>query len=299
MKTSSLGDVVHHCPAVYEAARNLPGADIDWVVEEAFAGVPAMHASVRRVIPVALRRWRSALWRRSTWSEFAAFRASLALERYDAVIDTQGLVKSAFIARFANGPLHGLDRASERERLAHLFYRHAHPVQWALHPVDRNRLLTAQALGYAVQGPPEYGLRVEAPEPVTRAVFLTMTSRAEKLWAEERWIDLGRSLGMPVVLPWGTAEERARAGRIAEAIGNAVVAERMTLAELARLFAQSTWVVGVDTGLTHLAAALGCRTVGIYCGTDPALYGLRAARAASVGANRQPPSVEQVRKEIL
>ena len=299
MKTSSLGDVVHHCPAVSEAARNLPGAEIDWVVEEAFAGVPAMHGSVRRVIPVALRRWRSALWRQSTWSEFAAFRASLALERYDAVIDTQGLVKSAFIARFANGPLHGLDRTSERERLAHLFYRHTHPVQWALHPVDRNRLLTAQALGYAVQGPPEYGLRVEAPEPATQAVFLTMTSRAEKLWAEERWIDLGRSLGMPVVLPWGTAGERARAERIADAIGTAVVAERMTLAELARLFAQSTRVVGVDTGLTHLAAALGCRTVGIYCGTDPALYGLRAARAVSVGANRQPPSVEEVRKEVL
>src|ERR671911_3181915 len=95
VKTSSLGDVVHNCPAVSDAARALPGAAIDWIVEEPFAGIAAMHAAVRRVIPVAVRRWRSALWRPATWSEMAQWRRALREERYDAVIDTQSLLKSA------------------------------------------------------------------------------------------------------------------------------------------------------------------------------------------------------------
>ncbi|HEY6821816.1 MAG TPA: lipopolysaccharide heptosyltransferase I [Burkholderiales bacterium] len=299
VKTSSLGDVVHQCPAVSEAARNLPAAEVDWVVEEAFAGVPAMHASVRRVIPLALRRWRRALFSPTAWREFASFRESVAAERYDAIVDTQGLIKSALVARLANGPVHGLDRASEREPLARFFYRHVHPVQFALHPVERNRLLTAQALGYAVEGPPEYGLRIEAPQRVARCIFLTMTSRPEKLWPEARWIELGRSLAMPIVLPWGTAGERARAERIARAIGaGAVVAPSMALRELAGLFAASSGVVGIDTGLTHLAAALGCRTVGLYCGTDPARYGLRAQHAVNLGALGRPPAVDEARKAL-
>src|SRR5258706_10891264 len=117
VKTSSLGDVVHHCPAVSDAARKLPAAEIDWVVEEPFAGVAAMHPAVRRVIPVALRRWRRAPWNPAVWAELAAFRRALSGERYDAVIDSQGLLKSAFIASFARGPQHGLDRASAREPL--------------------------------------------------------------------------------------------------------------------------------------------------------------------------------------
>jgi heptosyltransferase-1 len=125
-----------------------------------------------------------------------------------------------------------------------------------------------------------------------------MTSRPEKLWPEKDWIELGRSLGMAIALPWGSDEERARAERIAAGIGNASVTGRMDLRELAAFFAESIQVVGVDTGLTHLAAALGCTTVGIYCGTDPALYGLRAPHALSVGGDGQVPSPEQVRKAL-
>src|ERR671925_1213291 len=101
VKTSSLGDVVHNCPAVSDAARAAPGAAIDWIVEEAFAGIAAMHVAVRRVIPVAVRRWRAALWKREVWAEIGAWRRALRAEEYDAVIDTQSLLKSALIARAA------------------------------------------------------------------------------------------------------------------------------------------------------------------------------------------------------
>src|SRR5687767_884207 len=133
VKTSSLGDVVHQCPAVSDAARRLPGAEIDWVVEEGFAGIARMHRAVHRVVPVALRRWRAAPWKPGVWREIGEFRASVAAERYDAIVDTQGLLKSALITRAARGRRHGMDRASAREGLAARFYDVRHAVPHGLH----------------------------------------------------------------------------------------------------------------------------------------------------------------------
>ncbi len=293
VKTSSLGDVVHNCPAVTDAARALPGAAIDWMVEEPFAGIARMHRSVRRVIPVAARRWRAALWQPAVWSEIGAWRRELRGARYDAVVDTQSLVKSALLGKLARGTHHGMDRASAREPLAALLYDARHAVPRDLHAVERNRLLAGQALGYAVQGPPDYGLSVPAAGKSGYVVLLTMTSRAHKLWPEARWIELGRGLRAPAILPWGSEAERARAERIASAVGGKVP-ERMELEDLARLFAGAQSVVGLDTGLTHLAAALGARTVGIYCGSDPALTGIFGApRARNVGAAGREPAVAE------
>lgn len=294
VKTSSLGDVVHNCPAVSDAARALPGAAIDWVVEEPFAGIAVMHRAVRRVIPVAVRRWRSALWKRSVWSEIGALRGELRGERYDAVVDTQSLVKSALVCTLASGKRHGMDRASAREWLAPSFYDVRHSVPRNLHAVERNRLLTASALGYEVSEAPDYGLRVPETSKSRYVVLLTMTSRADKLWPEERWVELGRDLGAPAILPWGSEEERARAERIAATIGGTVL-PRKSLSDLARLFANARAVVGLDTGLTHLAAALGVPAVGIYCGSDPALTGLYGAPLArNAGGPARPPSVAEV-----
>jgi heptosyltransferase-1 len=295
VKTSSLGDVVHNCPAVSDVARALPGAAIDWVVEAPFAGIAAMHPAVRRVIPVAVRRWRSALWKPAVWSEIAQWRRELRDERYDAVIDTQSLFKSALISASALGRRHGLDRASARELLAPMFYDVRHRVPRGLHAVERNRRLAAQALGFSLSDSPDYGLRVPAAAKSSYAVLLTMTSRADKLWPDERWIELARELRMPAMLPWGSEEERARAQRIGAATGGPVMPKRLSAEELARLFAAAASVVGLDTGLTHFAAALGTPTVGIYCGSDPALTGLYGAlRATNVGAKGRVPEVREV-----
>jgi heptosyltransferase-1 len=295
VKTSSLGDVVHNCPAVSDAARAFPGAAIDWVVEEPFAGIAAMHPAVRRVIPVAVRRWRAALFKSSTWSEMVAWRRGLRAERYDAVVDTQSLFKSALITSLAQGKRHGLDRASAREVLAPMFYDVRHSVPRGQHAVERNRQLAAEALGYSLQDPLEYGLRVPGAARSAYAVLLTMTSRDDKLWPDERWIELARELRMPAMFPWGSDIERSRAERIAGAVGGTTMPRRLGIDELASLFVGASAVIGLDTGLTHFAAALGVRTVGIYCGSDPALTGIYGApRAQNVGAAGKPPEVREV-----
>jgi heptosyltransferase-1 len=298
VKTSSLGDVVHQCPAVSDAARGVPGAQIDWVVEEGFAAIARLQAHVGRVIPVAVRRWRGALWRSAVWREIAAFRERLAAERYDAVIDTQGLLKSALITRFACGTRHGMDRASAREPLAARFYDRVHAVPRGLHAVERNRRLTAAALAIPLQSAVDYGLQTKGEAsgmPSSYSVLLTMTSRADKLWPDARWIEVGRALALPVVLPWGSAEERSRADRIARGIGQAVVPEKMKLEELADVLVNARNVVGLDSGLTHLAAALGAPTVAVFCGSDPALTGLYGARrATNVGALGRPAQAFEV-----
>jgi heptosyltransferase-1 len=311
VKTSSLGDVVHNCPAVSDAAHHLPDAVIDWVVEESFAEIAALHASVRRVIPVALRRWRGAPLSSGTWSEAAAFREALRSERYDAVIDSQGLIKSALVAAQARGRRHGFDRASARESLAARFYDVVHSVPADLHAVERNRRLAGAALGYAPERLCDYGLRVEvevsmqtkSQTPSPYALLLTMSSRRDKLWPQERWGALGAWLqgqGIRCVLPWGTDEERRRCANIATTMPGAVVPERMSLADLARLIRAAHCVIGLDTGLTHLAVALQAPAVGLYCGSSSALTGLYGSGpVCNLGAAGRPPQVAEVEEAVI
>ena len=305
VKTSSLGDVVHNCPAVTDAARLVPGAVIDWVVEEPFAEIAALHASVRRVIPVAIRRWRGALLAAATWSELGEFRAALRGERYDAVIDSQGLIKSALVAALALGRKHGFDRASAREAFAARFYDVTHAVAANLHAVERNRQLAAAALGYRAEGPCDYGLRVAGEPPDLQgraarpyALLFTMTSRPDKLWPEEEWRSLAGALqerGLQCLLPWGTPEEEQRCTRIAAGLASTLVPRRLSLAELARLARGAYCVVGVDTGLAHLAVALEVPVAGLYCGSDPALTGLQGkGRFWNLGQAGRPPAVGEV-----
>ena len=302
VKTSSLGDVVHNGPAVSDVARHLPGAEIDWVVEEAFAGIASLHEAVRRVIPVAVRRWRAAPLAPATWAEIGAFRRALRAQRYERVIDSQGLLKSALVGALAQGERHGFDRGSAREPVAAHFYDACHGVPRGLHAVERNRLLAAAALDFLAGGACDYGFRAEGATPLGTsapvAVLLSMSSRAEKLWDESRWIELGGALaqrGLQCVLPWGSAAERARSERLAGEIAGAVVPRRMALAELARLLRRAHCVIGLDTGLAHLAAALGALSIGVFCGSDPSLTGLYGtARARNVGGEGRPPEAVEV-----
>ena len=300
VKTSSLGDVIHNLPVVTDLRAHFPDAAIDWVVEEGFADIARLHPGVRRVIPVALRRWRKSLASPATWREMRAFRATLQAENYDLVIDTQGLMKSALITRMARGRRCGYAASSAREPLAARFYDATFEVPGSLHAVERNRRLAALAAGYTASATPDYGIAVP-PAPTfasPNAVLLTATSRDDKLWPEDRWIAAGRALhqrGLSCLLPAGSATERERATRIAQAIPGAVALPPLSLPELAAQLADARIVIGVDTGLVHLAAALGRPTLALFCASDPALTGVVASTPAiNLGSRGRPPSVEHV-----
>jgi heptosyltransferase-1 len=306
VKTSSLGDVVHALPAVSDARSVSAVERIDWVVEESLAAVPRLHSGVTGVIPIAIRRWRRALWQSRIRGEIAVCMRRLHEQSYDAVIDAQGLFKSALIALAARGTRYGLDFRSSREPLAP-FYHRTFRVSWKLHAVERNRLLLAQALGYPVPQRCDYGIsavprRFDWLAATAYAVLLHVTSGDYKLWDEQSWLALGDALnsaGIACVLPWGSAREHERSLRVAGKLRVAIVPPALGLEDIAGLFAGAKAVVGVDTGLTHLAAALGVPTVGIYCATDPAATGIYGcARARNLGGIGQTPAVNEVVKML-
>src|SRR6202521_1011124 len=237
IKTSSLGDVIHQMPALTEARAHRPDARFSWVVEEVYAPLVRLHPAAAEVIPVATRLLRD--------------------RTYDEVIDTQGLIRTGLIAKLARGRRHGYDAESIKEPFAARFYDVRHAVSRDMHAIARNRMLTGRALGYIADGPADYGLTRRA-KPAAYAVLLHATARPEKLWPEEHWLEIGRALsrrGVKVVLPWGTADERARSERLAAALPDARVPPRQPLDQMAQLIAGAALVVGVDTGLLHLAAA--------------------------------------------
>lgn len=342
VKTSSLGDVIHNLPVVSDLRRHFPEARIDWCVEEGFQALPALHPGVAQVIPVAVRRWRKHLLQGATWGEIGAFRRTLRETAYDAVLDTQGLVKSALIARQARGPKAGYAPESAREPLAAHFYNQTYAIPTGIHAVTRNRWLAAAAFGYAQELellPLDYGIAASPRLPALPtevdtarpyAVLLTATSRDDKLWPEEHWIALGRALlaaGLDLRLPGGSARERERAGRIAAALNSSGTtppnpawindlqppclenqagrassapprAEALPasgLAELAAVIGAARLAVGVDTGLTHLAAALNIPTLALFVATDPGLTGvLSAGLHANLGGKAQCPDPRDV-----
>jgi heptosyltransferase-1 len=300
IKTSSLGDVIHHMPAVAESRVHFPRARISWLVEEAYAPLVALHPAVDDVIPVAWRRWRRRLLANQIWREIGDWRRRIGARQYDRIVDTQGLIRTAIMGRAAHGPHHGYDRNSIREPLASRFYDVRFPVSRDLHAIERNRRLTALALGYRSEGAADYGLdRAALRTSGDRyAVLLHGTARPEKEWPVAHWIELGKILNardLAVLVPWGSDAERVRAAEIVAALPNARVADRQPIDEVAKTVAGAACVIGGDTGLVHLAAALGVPLVAIFSGSDPALTRpVGAGPIEVVGTKGTTPSVEDV-----
>lgn len=305
VKTTSMGDVVHALPAASDIVRALPGAELDWLVETPFAAIPRMHGGIRQVHALSWRKWRRQLARPDTWRAMAALRAELRDQRYDLVIDLQGLLKSALWARQAAAPIAGYDRRSAREPLASWAYTARHAVPRALQAVERCRRLAAAALGLPQpSGAPDFGLQAPAPGwqgPDHYAVLVPSASRAAKLWPERHWVAVGRRLAdqgwRPVVL-WGNEAEQSLAENIAAGC-DGEVPPFLGVGEVAAVLESARVIVGLDTGFTHLGAALGRPTVGIYCDHDPGLAGLCGAGGVhSLGGKGQLPRVQDVQSRL-
>lgn len=276
-----MGDLIHTLPAVTDACLSIPGIRFDWVAEESFIEIPAWHPAVDKVIPIALRRWRKNISQAIKGSELSSVFHNLRETEYDIVIDAQGLIKSAIVSGFSKGKRYGMDRDSCREPLASCFYQHKIPVAKGFHAIKRVRLLFSKVLGYEFEAQQlNYGLdsNVFKNEINQRnyVVFLHATSWKTKLWTENKWVklaELANEHGYNVLLPWGNAEEKRRAIAIEARVANAVVLSKLNLRGIAEVLANASAIVGLDTGLAHLGAALDIPGVTLYIATSPALTG--------------------------
>lgn len=283
VKTSSMGDVLHTLPALTDAMNAIPGISFDWVVEENFAQIPSWHPAVDKVIPVAIRRWRKNWFGSETRQQRCDFKRELQLRTYDAVIDAQGLIKSAaLITRVAKGKKHGQDAKSAREPFASWFFNQRHDIDKMQHAVERTRELFAKSLGYekpATQGDYAIASRFlsHLPADANRyLVFLHATTRANKHWPESHWrelIGLLANQDLIIKLPWGAEHEYQRALRLAEGFDHVAVLPKLSLQQVAEILAGAKAVISVDTGLSHLTAALDRPNVTLYGPTDPGLIG--------------------------
>ncbi|NUF26793.1 heptosyltransferase-1 [Gilliamella bombicola] len=311
VKTSSMGDVLHTLPALTDASNNLANITFDWVVEENFAQIPSWHYAVNKVIPVAIRRWRKSWFAKTTRQERHDFIQTLRQQQYDVIIDAQGLIKSAFlITRKAQGIKHGLDRKSIKEPIASWFYDVKHNVPKQMHAIERIRLLFAQSLQY--QLPNSMGdyaiarhfLSSLPSDNQQYLIFLHATTRDEKHWSEDAWrklIKLVEPTGLRIKLPWGAPHEQARAIRLAQGFQHVEVLPKCPLSDIATIIAGAKAVVSVDTGLSHLTAALDRPNITLFGKTDPKLIGGYGKNQFSIISNEksmQTIQAEQVYQQL-
>ena len=319
VRVSSLGDVVHNMPVIADIRRRYPDAQIDWLVEESFLDLVQLVDGVRRAIPFSLRRWRKRLFSLDNWREIGAFRRALAAEKYDLVIDCQGLIKTAWVASWARGPLVGLANRTDGagfEWPVRFFYDRRVPIPPRTHVVERTRQLVAGALDLpAPQTTDEIDFGIDTRRaslalsslglnlPVPYVVFVHATSRADKQWPDTAWIELGQSLvrrGASIVLPWGSDAERETSERLAREFGAAaIVPPRMSLPAVVGLIDGAAATVGVDTGLVHIAAALKRPTVELYnFATAWRTGGYWSPNVINLGTAGKPPTLQEVKSAL-
>jgi heptosyltransferase-1 len=283
VRLSSMGDVVHTLPALSDAAQANSAIRFDWAVDESFAQIPAWHRNVDRVFPIALRRWRGDLASQNGRAEARAFLKTFRAEKYDVIVDLQGEFKSAFVARLARGMRAGYDGASAREWGAHLSYGQKYNVPRNAHSMSRMRRLLSQALSYEYdEASVDYGIERARLLPASLelnrpyVVLIHSTSWVSKNWPEHYWRELAQKLtaaGLSIVLPWGSESERERSARIAGNDPHSIVLPQLSISEKASIIERAAATVGLDTGLSHIAAALGVPSVTLYGATDPNLCG--------------------------
>ena len=311
VRVSSLGDVLHNLPMVADLLRHDPAAQIDWVVEEGYVSLVRLNPHVRKIIPFALRRWRKSLSSQATRDEMRAFVRTLREEQYDYVFDTQGLLKTGIImgaARLAPGGRKvGLANGSEGsgyEGVSRLFHTNSIRLDARTHAVARGRLVAGRQLGYAVDSAPDFGLPPPQPGDARPAwmpagdyaVFFHGTARAGKKWAAANWIATGAALApMPVLLAWGSPAEQADAEALAASLPNARVLPKLSMMDAVSLARHAALAIGVDTGLTHIAAAFLRPTVEIYADSPKwKTEGNWSPRIVNLGERGAPPTAAEV-----
>lgn len=284
VKMSSMGDVLHTLPAITDLKAYHSALELHWVIEANFAHLAQWHSGVDHIIPIEQRKWLA----QPSWHSYQQWRRwkhQLQQTHYDVVIDAQGLLKSALIARAARthqgkpAQRHGFD--APREPLAKLAYHHRHKINSDQHAVTRTRQLFAQTLGYAVTTTPHFGIQpyfTNAQASAASVVLIPGTTWHTKHWHFAHWVSLAQELiqkQLPVYVIWGSAQEKALAEALQALVPEVCFsAQRASIEAVAQQLQNARAVVGVDTGFTHIAGALGVPTLALYGPTSSKKVGL-------------------------
>jgi heptosyltransferase-1 len=328
VKLSSLGDVLHNLPLVWDLRARLPNAQIDWVVEEGYVHLlePLLTTpgfkGIDHIIPFGLRRWKTNLFKLNTWKEFFHFKKRLQRSSYDIIIETQGLLKSAIVCfltkKNSDAMIAGLANATQYsgyEPLAKFFYSQSVQVPIDCHAVDRSRRVMCSALDWPLVGrstSPQFypqnfleSLSEKTLPGLQKPYVLCFHSSAReaKRWSNENWIALGKELssrGYQPVFPWGSPSEKLISTQLASQIPGAIVPPAFSIEAAFSVISGAALSVGVDTGLTHLAAVLGKPTVEIYCDSPRwKTEGYWSEDVRNMGDIQAPPTAAEVTQACL
>ncbi|URJ23248.1 lipopolysaccharide heptosyltransferase I [Blochmannia endosymbiont of Camponotus sp. C-003] len=281
IKVSSMGDIIHTLPAVTDASNVVPNILFDWVVEETFSDIPRWHPAIHQIIPINLRFWIKNWYKLSSWKRYRECCIQLK-KRYDVIIDAQGLLKtSLLITCITRGKKYGMDYTSVREPMSSFVYHERHYIKKSQHAVERIRQLFSFSLKYPVPSCiGKYNIAHLFPlqkNNVPYLIFFHSTTKLQKLWPEFNWSIIAQyaiNAGYFIKLPFWTKSEELRTNQLARLYCNQIIIlPKLTLQEIACQISGATAVISVDTGLSHLTAALGCPNVTLYGPTNPKLIG--------------------------
>jgi heptosyltransferase-1 len=329
VKLSSLGDVLHNLPIVWDIRQQYPDARLDWAIEEAYVEliIPLLTSpsfkGIDHIIPLSLRRLRKELKHRG-WNailqDIQAQKKQLQTIPYDIVIETQGLLKSALITYLARkspqvivSGIGNRTQDSGYEPLSRLFYTKSIKVPLHYHAVDRSRAVASGGIGTQLpnrdESPPQFypptliNSLAQLPNPLgldkgSYVMCFHATARLAKCWSNENWIAIAKEFslrGLIMVFPWGNPKEKLISEHLAKEVPNAVVPEAFSIQDAFVINAQAKLVIGVDTGLTHLAAVLGVPTIELYIDSPKwKTEGYWSQQVINLGDKQQAPTLEEV-----
>lgn len=289
VKLSAIGDVVHALAFLDVLHQNFPGAKIDWLAEEGAAGIIAEHPAIRRVIISKRKSWGRRLLedRRfgQVYQEILSFKKELRHDRYDVVIDLQGLLKSGVLVGLSRGN-RKVGMAGAREGASLFLKEPPVRVNYHQHAIDRY----LEVAGYLGCRWDRWDNRIPVSVTDRRAMdqmleddgfrggdLLAINPMAKwktKLWEPELFAALGdrllKDFSCSIVFT-GSRDDRP----VMENISSKMkvkpfnFAGRTSLKTLAYLYGRCRLLVTTDTGPMHMAAAMGCSVVALFGPTSP------------------------------
>ena len=295
VKLSALGDIVHAMVALQFIKVADPSIEIDWIVEEGFAGVLENNPDINQILTVNLKALKSN--KASIFQQIKSIRR-YALTHYDLVIDAQGLIKSAVIAKLLGKRVAGFDVKSIREKSASWFYDVKFDCSYDTNAVVRNAFILSSPLGISITDEqilnkkPCLFFNDDAQidsflrKDKKNIVLVIGSSWDSKNYPADKFVKIASALQQNCLVVWGSEQEKEKAVWMSSQADTIQVMPRLDFNSLKALIAKADLLIGNDTGPTHMAWALNKPSITIF-GPTP----IRMAYQTAVNKVVKSPSL--------